>query len=113
MAKVTIYHNPNCSKSNCALKLLQQHGIEPNVVEYLKTPPNRSTLRALIDRLGLKPHELIREKEHRSLGLPKTNRPEECLDQMTTHPEIIQRPIVISGKHARLGRPPEKVLELL
>jgi arsenate reductase len=113
MAKTTIYHNPRCTKSRQTLELLHEHGVEPEVVEYLKTPPDRATLKKLLQQLGIKPAALIRAKEHRALGLPATEDPEELISRMAEHPEIIERPIVVCGGKARLGRPPENVLDIL
>lgn len=113
MAKVTIYHNPRCTKSRQTLALIEEQGITPEVIEYLKTPPDRATLKKLLKQLGKSPAEVIRKKEHRALGLPDTDDSEELLQRMADHPEIIERPIVVSGGKARLGRPPEDVLEIL
>jgi arsenate reductase len=113
MAKTTIYHNPRCAKSRETLKLLKDNGVDPEVIEYLKTPPDAAALKRLLKQLGLKPAELIRAKEYRALGLPETDDPAELVARMTAHPEIIERPIVVHGGKARLGRPPERVLEIL
>ena len=113
MSDVTIYHNPQCSKCRQTLSLLRERGIEPLVVEYLKTPPDVATLRQLLTQLDIRPRDLIREKEHRALGLSDTEDEAELLARMANHPEIIQRPIVVCGGKARLGRPPENVVEIL
>jgi arsenate reductase len=113
MAKVTIYHNPRCTKSRQTLALLRDNGVEPDVVEYLKTPPSESTLAGLLKKLGMQPVELIRKKEYRALQLPDTDDVRELIAQMVLHPEIIERPIVVCGSKAVLGRPPENALELL
>ncbi len=113
MTTVTIYHNPRCSKSRQTLALLQERGAEIQVVEYLKTPPDADTIRQLTKRLGLDPRDLIRDKEYRALSLAETDDPAELIRRMVAHPEIIQRPIVVNGDEARIGRPPEKVLEIL
>jgi arsenate reductase len=113
MPKVTIYHNPRCLKSRETLVLLRERGVEPEIVEYLKSPPDEKTLRELLRKLGKTPAELIRKKEHQALGLPATDDPDELIARMAAHPEILQRPIVVRGKSARLGRPPEQVLEIL
>lgn len=113
MAKVTIYHNPRCTKSRQTLALLEEQGVQPQVVEYLKTPPDEQTLERLVKQLGIEPRELIRRKEYRALGLPETDDPQDLIARMAAHPEIIERPIVVAGGKARLGRPPEKVLEIL
>lgn len=113
---VTIYHNPRCSKSRQALGLLREKGIEPDVVEYLKAPPDAQTLAKLLDMLGIEPRALMRrkEKEYKDLGLddPDLSR-EELIAAMVDHPKLIERPIVVKGKQAALGRPPEDVLKIL
>ena len=113
MAKVTIYHNPRCAKSRATLKLLEDRGIQPQIVEYLKTPPDEKTLQALLKKLGLGAADLVRGKEHKALGLRPTDDPRELIRRMARHPEIIERPIVVVGGKARLGRPPENVLDIL
>ena len=113
MPKVTIYHNPRCTKSRQTLKLLEDRGIEPTVIEYLKTPPDEATLRWLLAKLGLEAKALVRRKEYHELGLPDTDDAGRLIKLMVKHPQIIERPIVVSGNRARLGRPPEGVLEIL
>ena len=113
MSNVTIYHNPRCTKSRQALALLSERGIAPTVVEYLQTPPDEATIRSLLKKLGIEAEQLIRRKEHLALGLPDTDDPQELIARMAAHPEIIERPIVVRGAKARLGRPPEQVLEIL
>jgi arsenate reductase len=113
MKQVTIYHNPRCTKSRETLALLREQGIEPEIVEYLHDPPDAATLRDLLKKLGLQPAALIRKKEHQALNLPPTDDPDELIDRMAAHPEIIERPIVVAGRQARLGRPPEQVLDIL
>lgn len=114
---VTIYHNPRCSKSRQTLALLQERGINPNVVEYLVTPPDQSALARILDMLGLEPRELMRTKEpeYKQLGLddPALTRAQ-LLDAMVAHPRLIERPIVVrDDSRAALGRPPEHVLDIL
>ncbi|MBT2969784.1 MAG: arsenate reductase (glutaredoxin) [gamma proteobacterium symbiont of Ctena orbiculata] len=113
---VEIYHNPRCSKSRQTLQLLQDKGIEADVVEYLKTPPDRATLERILDMLGLEPRELMRkkEKEYKALQLddPQLSR-EQLIEAMIANPKLIERPIVIQNGRAAIGRPPEKVLEIL
>ncbi len=111
--RVTIYHNPRCTKSRQTLSLLQANDIEPTVIEYLKTPPDVATLKKLLKKLGIAPNELIRRKEYRALGLEETDDADTLIARMAAHPEIIERPIVVCGTAARLGRPPESVLEIL
>lgn len=116
MSEVVIYHNPRCSKSRQTLNLLKERGIEPRIVEYLKTPPDEQTLSGILDMLGIQPADLVRTKEDefRALGLhEKTNDPKALIRAMTEHPILIERPVVINGDRARVGRPPENVLEIL
>lgn len=116
MAKVTIWHNPRCSNSRGALALLREAGIEPEIVDYLKTPPDAATLRALIARMGIAPRELLRGKEavYAELGLDDPALDDEALiSAMAAQPVLINRPIVETPHGAALCRPSEKVLELL
>lgn len=116
MSAVIIYHNPKCSKSRQTLQLLRERGVEPRVVEYLKTPPDEDTLARLLGMLEMAPIELMRtkEKEYEQLGLEeKKDDCRELIRQMAAHPILIERPIVVKGNQARVGRPPEKVLEIL
>ncbi|MFO8153312.1 arsenate reductase (glutaredoxin) [Thioalkalivibrio sp.] len=111
-----MYHNPRCSKSRAALALLRERGIEPEIVEYLKTPPDRTALEDLIAMLGVSPRNLLRTSEaaYRELGLADAELPDERIIQaMVDHPKLIERPIVIHGGQARIGRPPERVLEIV
>ena len=113
---VTIYHNPRCSKSRATLKLLQERGIAPEIVEYLKTPPDAATLDALLTKLGLEPRALMRRKEapYKENGLDDESMTREALiAAMVANPILIERPIVVSGGKAALGRPPEAALEVL
>jgi arsenate reductase (glutaredoxin) len=113
---VTIYHNPACGTSRNTLAMIRQSGEELEVIEYLKTPPNRARLVELINALGISPRELLREKEaafgELDLADPKWS-DDELIDFMLAHPILIQRPIVVSSKGVRLCRPSERVLELL
>ncbi|WP_018140656.1 MULTISPECIES: arsenate reductase (glutaredoxin) [unclassified Thioalkalivibrio] len=112
----TLYHNPRCSKSRATLELLRAQGVEPEIVEYLKTPPDAATLRAIVDKLGISPRDLLRtgEAEYRELGLKDAELDDEALIQtMVQHPKLIERPILVRGDRARIGRPPEQVLEIL
>ena len=113
---VTIYHNPRCSKSRATLKLLEERGIAPEIVEYLKTPPDAGTLDGLLTELGLEPRDLMRRKEapYRENGLDDEGLTREALiAAMVANPILIERPIVVSGGKAALGRPPEAVLDIL
>jgi arsenate reductase len=111
---VTIYHNPRCSKSRQALEFLRGEGIEPTIVEYLKTPPSSDELRRILRLLGKRPRAIMREKEAAAVGLDDDAlSDDELIAGMVEHPEVIERPIVVSGERAALGRPPEAVLEIL
>ncbi|AAU91324.1 arsenate reductase (glutaredoxin) [Methylococcus capsulatus] len=113
---VTIYHNPRCSKSRETLKLLQQRGIEPVIIEYLKTPPDAASLRELVRLLGISPRQLLRKGEapYKDLGLANPELDDETLiEAMASHPVLIERPIVVANGKAALGRPPENVLAIL
>ena len=112
----TLYRNTRCSKSRGALELLQSRGIEPEVVYYLETPPSPAQLRELLRMLGLPARELLRkgEDEYRTLGLDDPSLAEEALiEAMARHPKLIERPVFVHGGRAVIGRPPERVLELL
>src|SRR5437879_5051048 len=113
---VTIFHNPSCGTSRNTLAMIRQSGEEPEVIEYLKTPPSRARLVELIKTLGLTPRELLREKgtPYAELGLadPKWS-DDELIDFMLDHPILINRPIVVTPKGVRLCRPSELVLDLL
>ena len=114
--RATIYHNPRCTKSCQTLQLMQDQGVEPHVVKYLDTPPDAKTLRELIRMLGIRPIDLIRQKEplYQELKLSEKQDDDDALIQaMVDHPILIERPIVVNGQEARLGRPPEKVLEII
>ncbi|ELY5814630.1 arsenate reductase (glutaredoxin) [Cronobacter turicensis] len=114
---VTIYHNPRCSKSRETLSLLTERGIEPDVMLYLETPPDAATIKTLLKQLGFsQARELMRTKEelYKTLNLADASLSEEALIQaMVDNPKLIERPIVVSDGKARLGRPPEQVLEIL
>ena len=113
---VTIYHNPRCSKSRQTLSLLQEKGVEPEVVEYLKAPPTKETLTQLLEQLGLEPRELMRRKEavYKELNLADPDLSRDALiAAMVENPILIERPIVSANGKAALGRPPESVLDIL
>ena len=111
-----IYHNPRCSKSRQTLALLRERGLEPEIVLYLESPPSEAGLEKLLDMLGMPARDLMRRKEapYRELGLddPSLTRAE-LVAAMASHPVLIERPVVVSGTRAAIGRPPEKVLEIL
>ncbi|MDX5298782.1 MAG: arsenate reductase (glutaredoxin) [Gammaproteobacteria bacterium] len=113
---VTIFHNPRCSKSRDTLALLEARGLSPTIVRYLETPPDAQTLRTLLSQLGMTPRALLRRGEdlYRELGLDDASLSDQALiDAMVAHPRLIERPIVVVGERAALGRPPEQVLSLL
>ncbi|ANJ94682.1 arsenate reductase (glutaredoxin) [Serratia plymuthica] len=117
MKNVTIYHNPRCSKSRETLALLEQHGVTPEVVLYLETPPSADELKKLLKELGFSSaRELMRKKEdlYKELKLADETLSEaQLLAAMVEHPKLIERPIVVKSSKARIGRPPEQVLEIL
>jgi arsenate reductase len=115
MSSYRIFHNPRCSKSRATLALLREHGIEPEVVLYLETPPSREELQSLLAKLGKRASELVRrgEEEFKAAGLGAASTETDWLQALVTHPRLIERPIVEYGDRAVLGRPPENVLELL
>ena len=111
-----IYHNPRCSKSRQTLELLHERNIEADVVEYLKTPPNKQELERLLGLLGLEPRQLMRTKEaeYKELGLDDESLSrDELLEAMVANPKLIERPIVVHNGKAAIGRPPEKILDIL
>ncbi|HKL53152.1 MAG TPA: arsenate reductase (glutaredoxin) [Wenzhouxiangellaceae bacterium] len=113
---VTVYHNPRCSKSRATLELLQKRGFEPEIVKYLETPLDASELRDLARKLELPPKDFLRTAEPacKELGLdPESIDDTELLQLMSEHPILIERPIVVCGERARIGRPPDAVLEIL
>ncbi len=115
MSDFTIYHNPRCSKSRTTLALLQDRGIEPQVVLYLETSPDAAEIRSLLQKLGLSAAQLVRRGEEaykaESLGVDSSD--EQLIAAMAAHPKLIERPIVVHGDRAVLGRPPENALELI
>lgn len=115
MIACTLYHNPRCSKSRAALALLQERGIEPELVLYLQAPPSVTELKALLGKLRLSAGELVRSKEaeYRERGLGRDSSEAELLAAMAEEPKLIERPILVCGERAVIGRPPENVLELL
>ncbi len=116
MSHVTIYHNPRCSKSRQTLALLEENGIEPEVVKYLETPPTEAQLTEILDLLGMEPRDLMRKREqaYKDAGLDdETLSREEQIRRMVQFPKVIERPIVVVGDKAAIGRPPENVLTIL
>ncbi len=113
---ITIYHNPRCSKSRQTLQLLQDKGIEPTIIEYLKTPPDAETLDTILTMLNMEPRELMRkqEAEYKEQGLNDDSLSrDQLIKAMTEYPKIIERPIVVSNNRAAIGRPPENVEKIL
>lgn len=111
---IVIYHNPRCSKSRQTLQLIQEKGIEPEVVEYLNTPPSVEELKSILDKLGMEPRQLLRKKEAAEYGLNDKDLSNDALIAgMVENPRTIERPIVVNADKAALGRPPENVLDIL
>lgn len=110
-----IYHNPRCTKSRATLALLQERGFTPTVIEYLQHPPSAADLRAVLRKLGLKPEALVRKGEeiYKSQYAGRSLTDAQWIDAMVAHPILIERPIVIVGERAAIGRPPENVLAVL
>lgn len=116
MTDLTLYHNPRCSKSRGALELLQARGLSPSIVLYLETPPDAGRLRDLLNKLGISARQLLRtgEDDYKALNLADQSLSDDALiDAMVAHPKLIERPILVAGDKAVIGRPPENVLELL
>lgn len=116
MPQPTIYHNPRCSKSRATLELLTARGFEPRVVLYLETPPSAAEIETLLDKLGVEPRAILRteEDEYAALGLGDTSKSRGALvAAIASHPRLLQRPIVVYGGRAAIGRPPEAVLGIL
>lgn len=116
MTDLTLYHNPRCSKSRSALQLLEERGLSPTIVRYLETPLSAADLQALLGKLGISARQLLRtgEDAYKSLGLndPKLTE-EQLIAAMVTQPKLIERPILLVGDKAVIGRPPEAILEIL
>lgn len=116
MSEYTIFHNPRCSKSRQTLALLQEHGIEPDIILYLEQAPSKQVLQELLKKLGMTARDILRrgEDEYKTLGLADASLSEaKLLDALHAHPKLIERPIVVRGDRACLGRPPENVLGLI
>lgn len=116
MQDTRLYHNPRCSKSRATLELLESKGIQPRIIRYLDTPPDRDELHALLGLLGIPPRALLRtgEAEYTELGLADPARTDdELIAAMAAHPRLIERPVFVHGGRAVIGRPPETVLDIL
>lgn len=115
MSKVKIYHNPRCSKSRNAVALLEEQGVEAEVVKYFETPATKEELKEILKMLGLSARELMRTKEaiYKELGLKDVDDEEALIDAMVEHPKLIERPIVINDGKAAIGRPIENIVELI
>lgn len=116
MAAMTLYHNPRCSKSRSALQLLEERGLTPAIVRYLETPLSAAQLQDLLAKLGIPARQLLRsgEDEYKSLGLSEPNLTDaQLIEAMAAQPKLIERPILVVGEKAVIGRPPENILEIL
>jgi arsenate reductase len=115
MANITIWHNPRCSKSRDSFKLLEEKGIDAEVIKYLDTPPTKEELKEVLKMLGIAPRELMRTKEeiYKELNLKDEDNDEKLIEAMVENPKLIERPIVIKDGKAVIGRPLEKVVELI
>lgn len=113
---VKMYHNPRCSKCRQTMALLDEQGVTPEVIEYLETPPSEAELKEIIEMLGIKPRDLMRKKEkiYKDLELKDESLPDSALIMaMVSHPQLMERPIVIKNGKAAIGRPPKLVLDIL
>lgn len=116
MSAISIYHNPRCSKSRQTLALLEQHRVKPEIIEYLKTPPTPAELKTVLSQLAINARELLRKGEaaYKELNLAdKSLTDQQLIQAMCEHPKLIERPIVIHNGKAKIGRPPEAVLEII
>jgi arsenate reductase len=115
VASLTIYHNPKCSKSRETLVLLRAHRVEPRIVEYLKTPPTAAELKSVVAKLGIRPEQLVRKGEpvYKSNYAGRSLSDAEWIEAMVKNPILIERPIVVAGRKAAIGRPPESVLTIV
>ncbi|MBU0902076.1 MAG: arsenate reductase (glutaredoxin) [Gammaproteobacteria bacterium] len=116
MAAMTLYHNPRCSKSRSALQLLEERGLNPAIVRYLETPLSAAQLQDMLAKLGIPARQLLRsgEDEYKSLGLSDPNLTDaQLIEAMAAQPKLIERPILVVGEKAVIGRPPENILEIL
>jgi len=111
---VTIYHNPRCSKSRQTLELIREKGVEPEIVEYLETPPSAAELKDILSKLGMTAAQIVRKKEAKEEGIDVGALDNDALiEALVAHPRAIERPIVVKGAKAVMGRPPENVIDLV
>ena len=110
---VTIYHNPRCSKSRQTLQLLQDNNVEPTIIEYLETPPSADELTEILAKMGVGPRDILRKKEAKEEGIDADLDGDALISAIVAHPRALERPIVVKGDKAAMGRPPESVLEIL
>ena len=110
---VTIYHNPKCSKSRATLQLLVDNGAQPQIVEYLTDTPSADELKSILQKLGKGPRDIVRKKEAREEGIADDLDGDALIAALAKHPRAIERPIVVNGDKAAMGRPPEQVLDIL
>jgi len=116
MTQITLYHNPRCSKSRQTLQLLNERGIEPEIIEYLKTPPSIAQLKKILKLLNIKPRQLMRTQEapYKTLDLENQDKRDEALiEALHNNPVLMERPVVIANHRAVIARPPEKVFEIV
>ncbi len=115
MSSITIWHNPRCSKSRLGLALLEENGVDAEVIKYLDTPPTAEEIKVLLGKLGIGARELMRTKEdiYKELGLKEIEEEDKLIEAMAANPKLIERPVVIKGDKAVIGRPPEKIVELV
>ena len=115
MSKLTLMHNPRCSKSREALKILEENGIDAEIVKYLETPPTKEDIKNILKMLGINARELMRTKEdiYKELNLKDVTDEEALINAMAEHPKLIERPIVIKDGKAVIGRPPSKIVDFL
>jgi len=114
MSEFTIYHNPRCSKSRASLELLNKNNIEPDIIEYLENPPTEKEFRELLSKLGISAVDLVRSKEDVFKELKLANASEdELITAVCANPSIMERPVIVKGDRACIGRPPENILALL
>ena len=115
MSKLTIMHNPRCSKSREALKILEENGVNAEIVKYLETPPTKEEIKELLKMLGINARDLMRTKEeiYKELNLKDVEDEEKLIEAMAEHPRLIERPIVIKDGKAVIGRPPSKIIDFL